>query len=144
MRKEVYEEIGEPGKVKILPKKYKESILKALTYYPELENVRIYFKLVTRHNVPYSTQPAVASIFKPRNKRTYEILILEKAKEPMRSALLKNLPQEEQIAVIAHELVHVIQFHSCNVMQLIKTILTYPIPFIKKKLERGADKGAIE
>jgi hypothetical protein len=131
-------------KNKSIPEKYKGSILKALAYYPELNDVSIRFMSVQKSPMPYSTQPELTSLFKPRSKRIYKIMILENAKEPMYSALLKNLPEEEQVAVISHELVHVIQFNSCNIFQLLKTVLTYPISSVKNRLERGADIGAIE
>jgi hypothetical protein len=137
-------ETGGPGKNKIIPEKYKQIILTALSYYPELKDVSIEFKLIKHGSIPYSTKPAVTSLLKPRRKRTYMILLLEEANEPMNSALLRNLPEDEQVAVIAHELVHVLQFHACSIPQLLKTILTYPLPFFKKRMERGADIGAIE
>lgn len=142
--KNEYIEIGDPGKKKIIPVKYSSSILQALKFYPELTDVHIHFKIIHKGSVPYSTQPTFASLFKPKTKRKYVVTILEEAKGPMYSALLKNLPEDEQIAVIAHELVHVIQFHICNVVQLLKTVITYPLPVFKKQMERDADKGAIE
>jgi hypothetical protein len=48
-----------------------------------------------------------------------------------------------QAAVIAHELVHVLQFNARSRKEMLKLFLTYPFPSRKRKLERGADIGAI-
>jgi hypothetical protein len=133
----------EAGKNKIIPEKYKRPILIALSFYPELEDVKIHFRLTNHNSMLYSTKPSLGSVFLPPSKRTYNVCLLEKAEEPHRSALFKNLTEEMQIAVIAHELIHVIQFHSCSAPKLIKKLLSYPFPGPKKKMERDADIGAI-
>jgi hypothetical protein len=131
------------GRNKIIPKMYEVPILMALSAYPELKEVHIHFKPVNKYSVPYGTTPTFASLFKPAHKRRYEVHLLEKAKEPEFSALFKNLPLEGQIAVIGHELVHVLQYHRCSSPQLIKMMSLYTFPSFKKSLERGADIGAI-
>src|SRR4051794_22944838 len=94
----------EVGLNKVIPSKYEKPILKALSAYPELKHIRIHFKLTSKHPVPYGTTPTFASLFRKAGKRIYYITILEEAQEPERSALFRNLPEEAQIAVIAHEL----------------------------------------
>jgi hypothetical protein len=131
-------------KNKKIIKKYEEPILTALRSYPELKDVCIHFKLVKKHPAPYSTSPSFRSLFASKDKRVYHIYLLEEASGPEEKALFKNLTFEGQVAVIAHELVHVIQFHSCSRAELIKTALQYPLPGKKREMERGADKGAIE
>jgi hypothetical protein len=128
---------------KRIPEKYKSSILKALSFFPELEDVKIHFVLTNSNSMLYSTKPTLLSIFLPPAKRKFKVSLLEKAEEPHYSALFKNLTEEKQLAVIAHELTHVIQFHSCSAAQLIMKLICYPIPAIKRKLERNADLGAI-
>ncbi len=100
-------------KDKHFPEKYRTSVLKALSVYPELEHTEIYFKLTDKHPVPYGTTLALTSIFKSAEKRTYYITLLEKAKGPEEAALFKNLNEDKRVAVIAHELVHVLQFKAC-------------------------------
>jgi hypothetical protein len=131
------------GRNKTIPKAYEVPILIALSAYPELKEVRINFKPVKKYSVPYGTTPTVASLLKPPSKRLYEVHLLEEAKEPEFSALFKNLPLEGQIAVIGHELVHVLQYHRCSSPQLIKMMALYAFPSFKKSIERGADIGAI-
>jgi hypothetical protein len=131
-------------KNKKIVKKYEEPILTALRSYPELKDVCIHFKLTKKHPMPYTTTPTFASMFKPAGKRIYVITLAEEASGPEEKALFRNLYPECQVAVIAHELVHVIQYNSMSVKELLKTIFSYPLPFKKRQLERDADKGAIE
>ncbi|MCW3076695.1 MAG: hypothetical protein JWO32_1304 [Bacteroidetes bacterium] len=129
---------------KVIPLQYEKPILTALAAYPELTSTHIHFKLTDKHPVPYGTTPTLGSLFKPPHKRIYYITLLEESQPPELAALFKNLSFEAQVAVIAHELVHVVQFNSCSAANLLKTMLMYPLPAFKKKLERGADTGAIE
>jgi hypothetical protein len=129
---------------KVIPVRYEAPILKALSAYPDLERVHIHFKLTSKHPVPYGTTPAISSLFRPARKRVYYITLLEEAAPPEHEALFKNLTFDAQVAVIAHELVHVLQFNACSVAGLWKTMLMYPFSSFKKKLEREADAGAID
>jgi hypothetical protein len=128
---------------KVIPEKYEGPILIALSCFPELADAKIHFVLTNSNSMLYSTKPFLGAIFLPPAKRKYKVSLLEKAKEPHYSALFKNLSEEKQVAVIAHELTHVIQFHFCSAAQLIKKLLSYPFPAVKKKMERDADIGAI-
>ena len=126
-----------------IPNKYAASILPALAAYPELEGVNIEFRLSRIHPVPYGTLPVWHRLFRSRKKRAYKITLLEEADEPVRHVLFKNLSQDKQTAIIAHELMHVKQYHACSRGQLVKLLLLYYLPAVKRKLERAADIGAI-
>jgi hypothetical protein len=128
---------------KSIPEKYKDSILAALAFFPELKDARIIFELTDKNSMLYSTKPVLTSIFLPPSKRKYKVSLLEKAEEPHYSALYKNLTEEKRVAVIAHELTHVIQFHFCTAPKLLMKLIGYSFPAFKKKLERDADLGAI-
>jgi hypothetical protein len=142
--KELQQLRQEAGINKSIPLKYEKVILKALASYPELKHVKIHFKLTDKHPVPYGTTPAISSLLSPADKRVYYITLLEKAEGPEYAALFRNLTQDAQVAVIAHELVHVLQFHSCSITDLWKMMILYPFSFFKRKLEREADAKAID
>ncbi len=129
---------------KKIPAQYEEVILRALSHYPELKYVRIHFQLCEKNSNPYDTAPSPSSFLKAPEKRTYVITILEKASFPESAALLKNLDHDEQVAVIAHELAHVVQFHGCSVPKLLQMAALYLVPRFKRNMERAADIGAIE
>jgi hypothetical protein len=131
------------GENKQIPKKYEHEILTALSHYPELKNVNIRFELTSRAAVPYGTKPSLASCFLPRHKRVYTITILEEARGPMASALIKNVTHDMRIGIIGHELCHVVQYNCRSCAALLKMIALYPLPFFKKKIEQGADRCAI-
>jgi hypothetical protein len=128
---------------KDIPFKYENEILTALSHYPELSEIKIVFKLTDRAAVPYDTKPAVSSCFISKKERSYIINILEKAKDPERMALFKNLSSRMRVGVIAHELMHVKQYHFGH-FSLIKTLGRFIVHSSRRKLERDADKGAIE
>ncbi|HLP13764.1 MAG TPA: M48 family metalloprotease [Flavobacteriales bacterium] len=131
-------------KNKIIPEKYREAILTALSHYPELKDARIEFRLTTDLKEAYATAPTFASIFQKPENRLYRINILEQASPPMEGALLKNCTLQCQVAVIAHELAHVKQFHERSRLELFSLLVSYMGKKSKKLIERNADILAIE
>jgi hypothetical protein len=129
---------------KLIPSRYEEFILKALSHYPELKETPIHFKLKENHPVPYGTSPAISTLMKPAHKRTYVVSILEKEKPPIEQALFKNLPPPARIGVIAHELGHVLQFMKQSLPGVMKTALRFSSQEQTREIERGADISAIE
>lgn len=94
--------------------------------------------------MPYSTTPGFAGVLKAPVNRVYTISILEEAEPPLEQALFRHLSHEMQLGVIGHELVHVLQFMYCDRLELLKTLVLYAEPSFQKRIERGADIGAIE
>jgi hypothetical protein len=134
----------EHGVNKTIPPAYEEVILKVLSHYPELKDVHITFKLADKHPIPYSTMPALKTVFREGKKRKYIISILEEADLPVRQALFKNLPAEAQMAVIAHELGHVLQFIDHSPAKLVKTAFMNSNVYDRRDLKREADLHAIK
>ncbi len=129
---------------KRVPAKYQEAILTALAFFPELRKIEIHFRLTDNLPVPCSTGPDMSTVLKPPAQRRYHVTILEKAKEPLKSALFMHLSHECRVGVIAHELGHILKFNSCDTASLLRTLAAFPLPFFKRKLEQGADLTAIE
>jgi hypothetical protein len=127
---------------KEIPQKYENEILIALSQYPELRNVYINFTLADNASVPYSTKPNFFGCIRSKKKRRYTITLLERADYPESEALFKNLTVSMRVAVIAHELFHVVQYHFGR-FSLIKTLSLFLIHASRIRLERAADKGAI-
>jgi hypothetical protein len=98
--------LKEVGAKKNLPKGYEKQTLLALTYYPELKDVKIEFRL-RRINSPLMVRPSVgSSIFRSAKKRKYIIFISNYSPE-VDTILMKNLPLDAQVGVLGHELAHV-------------------------------------
>src|SRR6185369_11248266 len=129
---------------KIIPRAYEVAVLLALSKFPELKYVRIHVRSTTKGASPYFAVPSPGSFLKSPLHRTYYIYILENAPFPESAALLKNLDLEEQIAVLAHELSHVVQFNKCSAPALVKMALLFSLPRFKRNIERAADIAAIE
>jgi hypothetical protein len=94
------------GQRKSLPKGYEKQALHALSYYPELKNVKIQFR-VKKKNSPLMVRPTLgSSIFSSAKKRTY-IIFISSSSAHMDSVLIEHLPLNAQVGVIGHELAHV-------------------------------------
>jgi hypothetical protein len=128
----------------LIPEKYEAVILEVLAAYPELHDAHIHFILKRNHSVPYGTVPTAASIFRKPENRVYHISLLEQAEPPTKYVLFDYLTPEMQKGVIAHELIHVLQFRKCSRKKLVKRMLAFSRQSTRRKLERAADKGAIE
>jgi len=106
------------GLHKEIPEQYKKPILTALSYFPELKEVHIVFKMAKAYT-PLRTRPDFAGIFKRKNHRTYIITISTQTIDTLKRLLYQNLDFEEQVGVMGHELSHVVDFNSKNFPQTI-------------------------
>ena len=100
---------SEFGNFKNIPKEFEEQVLIALSYFPELKNINIKFRLKNRLT-PLATRPNLISILKNAKKRTYIITISTKSTSYLDVIIFKNLNYNAQIGVLGHELSHVSNF----------------------------------
>ena len=101
---------------KKIPAQYQKPILTALSYFPELRNVHIIFKIKKQFS-GLTTKPNVAGIFKRKDHRTYIIAISNQTIDTLKPMLFENLTFEQQVGVIGHELSHVVDFNNKNFLQ---------------------------
>jgi hypothetical protein len=106
------------GAHKTYPPQYEEQILIALSYYPELENVPIHFRIREKHT-PLATRSSWSGLMKEQERRDYVITISDNTEEMLTPILFQNLPFNAQIGVIGHELGHVIEFSSMATVTII-------------------------
>ncbi|MBX9850682.1 MAG: hypothetical protein K2X86_02880 [Cytophagaceae bacterium] len=96
----------EYGRKKKLPENFEKQTLLALSYFPELKDVKINFR-VRRKTSPLMVRPTVGStIFRSAKKRTY-IIFISCHSPKVDSILMKNLTLDAQVGVVGHELSHV-------------------------------------
>ncbi len=108
----------EYGKYKKIPAVIEKPILIALSYFPELTNTPITFRIKKRHT-PLQTRATWPGLFKVKDIRDYVITISDTT-EPMLSPLLfKNVPFSAQIGAVGHELSHVADFSSYSFIKLL-------------------------
>lgn len=130
------------GNHKKIPAKYEKQILIALSYFPELINIQIDFRL--KHtNTSFSTRPAISSVFRRSSERKFIITISDSSKEILIPLQLKNLPFNAQVGVIGHELSHAADFTNKNSFGLIRVALGNLSNKFLDKLERKTDSLCI-
>jgi len=122
------------GLHKILPEKYELQCLVALSFFPELKNVHIEFKLKDIKTT-MACRPEIITVFDFVKSRSYEIVIdIHRHKDF--GLLLENVPFNAQIGVIGHELAHVLDYETKNNLQL----LGFGLNYLNNKAKEGIEK----
>lgn len=99
------------GKNKVIPAQYEKQILLALTYFPELADTRIIFRI--KHAYPgLSSRPSWLSVLRKNETRIYIITISNHTIPALMPILINNQEFNAQVGVIGHELSHVADFSS--------------------------------
>lgn len=104
---------------KIIPAKFEKQILVALSYFPELKNTSIVFR-IKHTTTPLASRPGWTSVLRNDRKRTYVITISDSSKPFLTSILLDKMDFNAQIGVMGHELSHVVDFKSKNSFGLLR------------------------
>lgn len=94
------------GKNKSFDSIYQKQILTALSFFPELKDISIEFKL-KKTNTPLSSRPTILGFFQSAKKRKYVITISEQTNKMLEPILFKNLSFNAQIGVLGHEISHI-------------------------------------
>lgn len=130
---------------KEIPMEIYEEVKTALSFYPELKETSIDFKIKKSLNKSFmKAQPKFLSVFKGRNKRSYKILISDKFIVDGLSLSLTDLPKDVLVGWIGHELGHIMDYRERSTFNLIWFGIKYMIsgPFIRKA-EYLADYHAV-
>lgn len=128
---------------KEIPAAFEKPILKALSYFPELRDVHIVFRIQQAYT-PLSTKPAFASMFKRKNHRTYIITISNKTIDTLNRLLYQNLDFEEQVGIMGHELSHVVDFNHKNFLQSVGSAIGHLSKKYIDKMEYHTDLICIQ
>lgn len=98
------------GKNKKMPSRYERQILYALSYFPELKNTKIEFRIKKSSGGIISTRPSIGSLLRKSNKRTYIVVIND-------SIAGRTLPSfsgadvNGQVGILGHEFCHIVDFN---------------------------------
>jgi hypothetical protein len=111
---------------KRIPKIIEQNVLIALSHYPELEHtpIRFVFKKNLKSNI-MQAQPRVASFFKGREERGYQINISSMLRLMHSAIPIHQLPDNIMIGWIGHELGHVMDYEQRGRLGLISFGFTY-------------------
>lgn len=109
----------EYGNRKQYPPQIEKQVLIALSYYPELKNVPINFKMKPNHS-PGFTRATWAGVFERPYKRHFLIVISNSTEEILMPLIFNNISFNAQVGLIGHELGHVADFSPKTSLQLIR------------------------
>ena len=128
---------------KTIPKVIETEVLKALSFYPELQKTSIEF--VFKQNIKKSVmqaQPNVPAMIK--GKRAYKINISALFKLTTTAIPIQQIPKDILIGWIGHELGHVMDYENRNVFRMIRFGLGYLFSTTYlREAERVADTYAV-
>ncbi len=123
------------------PAEYEQQILYALSYYPDLHQVKIVFKEMNIATT-LNCKPKLSTLLFGKDKRVYVIGINKK--ENFSGILFQEIPTEGQIGIIGHELAHIIDYHSRGVIGIMRRGVEYLHAKSKAKFERTIDTMTIQ
>ena len=97
------------GKNKTIPERYRKQILVALSYFPELAEAHIQFRIKHTYT-PLASRPSWFGIFQKHKYRKYMITISDSSSSLLTPILLQQMEFNAQVGVLGHELSHVADF----------------------------------
>lgn len=112
------------GTNKGLPEGYEMAALLAFAAYPELKDVYIDMEL-TQSGAPMESNFDIRTLFGPKQNRVYKILLNDATNTQFDEILLRSLPFEAQVGILAHELGHVAYYDELSTLQIAKWGLMY-------------------
>ena len=100
---------------KQIPDLIEKNVLKALSFYPELQNTAIsfIFKTTIKSSV-MQAQPVFTTLLEKRKKRRYRINISEHFKLINSDMPIEQIPDEVMIGWIGHELGHILDYEGMS------------------------------
>ena len=133
-------------KNKLIPSELKEEILEALTYFPELEKIKIEFRFKDEIDGAFmQAQPKVASLFNSAKFRTYVVNIKKHFQSKDSVILMSSLPKNVLVGWLGHELGHILDYHGKDFFSVTELGIGYVLSDdYVKSTEFRADFNAIQ
>lgn len=128
------------------PAELENAVLKSLSFYPELKNVRIQFKYVSRIKKSVMlAQPRIKTIFNRKKNRSYVIKMSKTFRIDGFSSEISKIPFEVQVGWLGHELGHIMDYLDRSVFSLAAFGIGYLFSAnYVKGAERTADEFAVQ
>ena len=111
---------------KVIPVEILHEAKVALSFFPELEDVRIEFKY--KKNIEDSfmqAQPDFSDVFRRKSKRSYNIFISDRFLIEDDKVSLKDVPSDVLVGWLAHELGHIMDYRDRSAMGMVFFGLNY-------------------
>lgn len=122
----------------VLIPKFREVILTAISYYPDLKDIAIRFQY-SKERTTMACRPDYMGLLK--GKRVYNIFINNQT--DFQGILLEDVPIEAQVGVIGHEIAHAVEYESRSTMGILQLATMYLTKEGKKTFERATDLRTI-
>ncbi len=127
------------GSNKGLPKGFELAALLAYAAYPQLKDVEIDMQLIPS-GAPMESNFEIPTLLGSRKNRKYIIYLNNAPNTPFDEILLRSLPFDSQVGILAHELGHTAYYHRLSALQIAKWGLMYLIDEdFRAKHERSTD-----
>lgn len=134
--------MAEFGKEKIIPASIRLPALIALSHFPELATVRIRFEF-KRSGLAYASRPDWTTMWYPRARWRYMIVLSTHSPKVPPSLLFDRLPFNAQIGILGHELCHTAYYINKRFHEIISTGVSYLNSDYRIKFENETDRETI-
>jgi hypothetical protein len=104
------------GENKGLPPGFEVQAAIAYSAFPQLKAAHIDM-ILTDHGAPMESTVAIGSLFGGRRNRRYRILLNDARHSFFDPILLRSLPFDAQVGILAHELGHIVYYENLNVFE---------------------------
>jgi hypothetical protein len=112
------------GEKKGLPEGFETAAAIAYSAFPQLKDVDIDMVLMPG-GAPMEATPVIKSLFGPKKNRKYRIELNDAKNSYFDPILLRALPFDAQVGVLAHELGHIVYYEELNLLAFGKWGLMY-------------------
>ena len=112
------------GDNKGLPKGFEIAAAIAYSAFPQLKDVNINM-ILTPEGAPMESTLEIWSLFGPRENRHYQVLLNDAKESHFDPILLRSLPFDAQVGILAHELGHIVYYHELKILEFGKWGLSY-------------------
>ena len=112
------------GPNKGLPQGFEVAGAIAFSAYPELKDVEIEMVLING-GAPMESRPIVKTLFGPHKNRRYVVLLNDERPSYFEPILLRSLPFDAQVGILAHELGHIVYYEQLSILEFGKWGLDY-------------------
>lgn len=126
---------------KNIPEVYATQFYTAISYYPELDSLRIKVKDAHISSSLNARPTPMSLIFRKKTNRKYIIRV--NIKEGDSTVLLKDSPLDAQIGVFGHELAHIVDYNHRSFGGVMKRLFSYSTIEGKEAYEKEIDAKTI-
>lgn len=112
------------GDNKTLPEGFEVAAAIAYSAFPQLKDIAIEM-ILTPEGAPMEATPVIKTLFGARENRRYHILLNHAQGSYFDPILLRSLPFDAQVGILAHELGHIVYYQKLNILEFGKWGLMY-------------------